>query len=200
MDLPIDLHGLEGERMMFVYALDARHRSNRLVMAGDISAPDIWETRIFPRTLGHQCVLDQLRIWKANYAASSGAVVCCQQDPISSELLNALKVDGYTVELVDGRALQEVEKLWRRLGPDPRWLRAGWMASLLSVQHQHGVSKGNPREAALTCLYALLRGQLIDLETMLWAEGLLRCPGHLSPHCPNCQESLWWSDEQEIPF
>ena len=187
---------------MFIYALDARHRSTRLVMAGHVSAPNIWEARIFPRTLGHQCVLDQLRAWKDNYEVSSGAVVCCEQDSIPSELLKALEVHGFSVERVDDTAIQEVEKVWRRLGPDPRWLRAGFMSFLLSLQHQHGLSlsEEDPHLAALDCLYAFLRRQLEDLEALLWAEGKLPCPGHLSAYCPNCQPPLSLSDEQECPF
>ena len=184
---------------MFLYAMDVR-RSIRLVMAGEVSAPDIWEARVFPRGLGHNAVLDQLRTWRDNYGVPPGVVVCCQQDPIPPELIEALEVHGFTVELVNDRALQEVQNLWRRLGPNPRWLRAAWMAFLLSVRHQHGMSKEDPRKAALNCIYAALRNQLIHLESMLWAEGMLRCPGHFSPHCPDCQESLSFSDEQDIPF
>ena len=96
---------------MFIYALDARHRSTRLVMAGDIAAPNIWEARIFPRDLGHQRILDQLRTWKDNYEISSAAVVCCQQDPIPSDFLKALEFEGFAVERVDEKALQEVQKI-----------------------------------------------------------------------------------------
>jgi len=151
--------------------------------------------RLSPKYLGSPHI-------SAHPEVSSAAVVCCEQDSIPSELLKALEVHGFSVERVDDTAIQEVEKVWRRLGPDPRWLRAGFMSFLLSLQHQHGLSlsEEDPHLAALDCLYAFLRRQLEDLEALLWAEGKLPCPGHLSAYCPNCQPPLSLSDEQECPF
>ena len=186
---------------MFIYALDARPRSCRLVLAGDLSDLGIWEARMWTGIASEHRVVEQLRTWESIYNPTSSTVVCCQQDSIPSTLLKALAANGFTVEWVNEAELQEVQKSLTRLRPDPRWLRASWMTFLLGAQRQKGVSVRDPHQAALNGLYASLRSELSSLEAILWAEGLLPCPGHLAPYCPDCQfQKRFLLDEQEIPF
>jgi hypothetical protein len=183
---------------MFVYALDARPRSFRLVMAGDLSDLAIWEARMWTGIACEHRIIEQLRTWESIYNPPSSTIVCCQQDPIPSTLLKALELNNFNVEWVDEVALQEVQKTLRRHRPDPRWLRASWMTFLLSAQRQKGLSEESSYRAALDGLYKFLRKELLGLEATLWAEGLLRCPDHLGPSCPDCRGFLL--DNPEIPF
>jgi len=182
---------------MFVYALDAGRRSVRVVMAVDSSAPEVVEGRVFPRTADPACILDQLRIWKDTYGACPGPMVLSQQDYVPSELLKALEDHGFAVERVSESELQEVQRIWGRLGVDPRWRRAGWMTFLINAQRLYGVGGKNPYQVALNWLYAFLRSQVSEIEARLWAEGQLQCPGHLSPYCPDCEDFLSWPGEHE---
>ncbi|MHB2018754.1 MAG: hypothetical protein ACYCW6_17535 [Candidatus Xenobia bacterium] len=114
-------------------------------------------------------------------------IVGCKADAWPATLAGRLQDADYSIEWIESaQALADGVSFLESLQQSRRFMRATIMA------HWPCGGRGNRREArvegtAFEAQYSLLRNRLIELEWDLYIEGRGRCPGHLSPTCPDCE-------------
>lgn len=188
---------------MFVCGLDVGATTLGMVVTMDEpdSAPQFMEGAHFPRSVEPARVVAQLEAWQEYYGLEFDRLACSHADLIPMELLVALEERGFVMEWVDDHDLREALGVWRTLQPDPRWLRGGLVALLLSSPMSWRRPGEEPRKAAWSWAYAVARREVLEMEQWVMAEGRLLCPDHLSPECSDCLVSwdhpLPWEDAWE---
>ena len=131
-------------------------------------------------------VLDVLEAWTHWYlldADPQRIIVGCRANAWPRRLCPRLQQAGYTVQWIDDdQPLKEGVAFLDSLQENPLFLRATLMAHWPSARGTHSTDG-----MVLQVQYDILRQRLMDLEKSLFAEGRLRCPGHLLPSCPDCE-------------
>ncbi|MGH3430151.1 MAG: hypothetical protein ACRDQZ_21705 [Mycobacteriales bacterium] len=186
-------------------ALDVRHTSIRLVLfgfwEGEEDMPALLESKLL-WSRNSARVLEQLEAWNHWYALDDDerVIVGCRSDGWPRRLAHRLEQGGYTLHWIeDDQPLKEGVAYLDSLQPNPLFLRGTLMAHWPSARGPRGMDG-----TVLEVQYRILRARLMELETQLYAEARLPCPGHLLPRCLDCDDAFPadrdpWPDPDDDP-
>lgn len=170
---------------MLTCALDVREGSIRLVLVACSNPPEVIEGHCFPRAVRPARVLARLADWNEYYQGAPDRLVCSREDPLPGGLVEALEAAGHAIEWVRGVDVDAVAAAWKRIRPDPRWVRGGLMASLAQAPLAPGSYEATAHATALAedWLYTCLLQQVEDMRAWLVAEGRIDRTTEQVPYC-----------------